>query len=40
MGYNLSGSAMKTKDIEKARAAAIVLLRKARIAVTRSERET
>jgi D-lyxose ketol-isomerase len=31
---------MKTKDIEKARAAAITLLRKARIAVTPGERET
>ena len=31
---------MKPKDIEKARAAAVVLLRKARIAVTRSEVET
>jgi D-lyxose ketol-isomerase len=31
---------MKPKDIEKARAAAAVLLRKARIAVTRSEVET
>jgi D-lyxose ketol-isomerase len=31
---------MKTKDIEKARAAAVVLLRRARIAVTRSELET
>lgn len=30
---------MKAKEIEKAKAAAIVLLRKARIAVTRSERE-
>jgi D-lyxose ketol-isomerase len=31
---------MKAKDIEKTKAAAVVLLRKARIAVTQSERET
>jgi len=31
---------MKTRDIEKAKAEALVLLRRARIAVTRSERET